>query len=117
MISIALGGNTGGTTAFLSTGVVNLMGGNNITLNQVDQYVYIHGEDGGTGGGGTSIVPGSYLSSSLNGSTLSLSVTGLQPVGSYLSSNYTTHTHNYAATSHTHNYMGTGISTLVIKRL
>lgn len=66
----------------------------------------------GTGvGGGTSIVPGSYLSSSLNGSTLSLSVTGLQPVGSYLSSNYTTHTHNYAATSHTHNYMGTGIST------
>ena len=102
MISIALGGNTGGTTAFLSTGVVNLMGGNNITLNQVGQNVYIHGEDGGTGSGGTSIVPGSYLSSSLNGSTLSLSVTGLQPAGLYLSSNYTTHTHNY---------IGTGIST------
>ena len=91
----------------------------------------------GTGvGGGTSIVPGSYLSSSLNGSTLSLSVTGLQATSATsaitsnavhtsllnalqytsvnslsLGTSYTSHTHNYAATSHTHNYMGTGIST------
>ena len=52
------------------------------------------------GAGGTSIVPGDYLSSSLNGSTLSLSVTGLQSAGAYLTT--------AAESDHTHDYQSTG---------
>jgi hypothetical protein len=44
MMSLYIAGNTSGTPALISTGVAYLQGGNNITLNQVGQYVIIHGE-------------------------------------------------------------------------
>jgi hypothetical protein len=44
MLSLYITGNTSGTPALISTGVLNLVGGNNVTLNQIGNYVYIHGE-------------------------------------------------------------------------
>lgn len=139
---------TGGTLSINTNGVsVNVQqrsmyfaDGNGITFgsstNGYSTTITASVNAGTATGGGTSIVPGSYLSSSLNGSTLSLSVTGLQATSATsaitsnavhtsllnalqytsvnslsLGTSYTSHTHNYAAISHTHNYMGTGIST------
>jgi hypothetical protein len=107
MISIMLGGNTSGTTALLSTGVINLIGGNNITLNQLGQYLYIHGEEGNSSpgiafqDGVNSITNGTAYLSDVNG--ISFGIAGSTITGShnaYSASSQLSAT--FAHTSHTH---------------
>ena len=63
-MSLAIGGNTAGTTSLLSTGTANLIGGSNITLSQNGQSISIIG-GGGTGGGATFTLNGTTDSVSL----------------------------------------------------
>jgi len=128
-VSFGMSGST--ITASIPIGTVHFSDTNGVTWSSStsagNTTVYVGSLAGGGGAGGTSIVPGSYLSSSLSGSTLSLSVTGLQATSatSLITANavntsllaalqYTSVNSlslGTAYTTHTHTYIGTGIST------
>ena len=59
--NLTLSGNTSGTLALISSGVLTLAGGNNITLSQAGNAVTI---SGGAGGGGVGIAAGSQTATS-----------------------------------------------------
>jgi len=75
-MALLASGHTGGTVSLLDRGTVTLLGGNNITLNQVGSNLYIHGESGASAGththGTVAITGGIGITSASSGLSVSI---------------------------------------------